>query len=341
LNAHYIEVAVKILHVLLTRMPIPPLKYGGTERVVWALYKGQKELGHDVKFMTKHQNQHPDSILYNPAQGIEDQVEGWADVIHFHFLFQGTLKTPFVCTTHNQQITPAIFPKNTIFLGKLHAERSGGEAYVYNGLYWEDYEQPNIKQPENYVHFLANAKYKDKNLKDSVDIARQANKKLHVIGSKRYCLKWRKDGKYQPYIYPGNDLKFYGMIGGDKKNQVIRNSQALIFPVLTNEAFGLAMIESLYLGCPVIGSRCGSLPELINQDVGVSTDSKSVMIDTLRNIGQFSRQRCHDYARDTFNHLVMSKNYLYFYEKVLNGHALHETAPEVTQNLPYDFVLKD
>lgn len=81
---------MKILHVLLTRMPIPPLKYGGTERVVWALYKGQKELGHDVKFMTKYQNQHPDSILYNPSQRVEDQVEGWADVIHFHFLFQGT-----------------------------------------------------------------------------------------------------------------------------------------------------------------------------------------------------------------------------------------------------------
>jgi len=332
---------VKILHVLLTRMAIPPLRYGGTERVVWALYQGQKELGHEVKFLTKHQNQHPDALLYNPSQPLEMQVEGWADVIHFHFLFRGELNTPFVCTTHNQQITPATFPKNTIFLGKLHAERSGGKAYVYNGLYWDDYGKPNINKPKNYIHFLANAKYKDKNLKESVDIARQANKNLRVIGSKRYCLKWRKDGKYQPYLYLGNDLKFYGMLGGNKKNQVIRNSQALIFPVLNYEAFGLAMIESLYLGCPVIGSQCGSLPELITQDVGISTDSKSEMIAALKDIGQFSRQRCHEYARETFNHLVMSRKYLHYYEQVVNGKNLHDNAPEVTQYLEYDFSLKD
>ena len=64
--------------------------------------------------------------------------------------------------------------------------------------------------------FLANAKYKDKNLKDSVTIARQAGRPLHVIGSKRYSLKY-KAGKYQPYYYQGADLTFYGMLGGDKK----------------------------------------------------------------------------------------------------------------------------
>ncbi len=332
---------MKILHVLLTRMPIPPLKYGGTERVLWALYQGQKALGHEVKFLTKSPNTHADAITFDTSKPLEAQVEGWADIIHFHFLYYGELSTPFVCTTHNQQVTPATFPINTIFLGKLHAQRSGGQAYVYNGLYWEDYGAPNLNKTRDYIHFLANAKYKDKNLKDSVDIARQAHKKLHVIGSNRYCLKWRRDGKYHPYFYWGNDLTFYGMLGGEQKNQVIRNSQALIFPVLNYEAFGLAMIESLYLGCPVIGSHCGSLPELIIPEVGISTQSKSKMIDALTHIGQYNRKHCHEYAQDNFNHLVMSKNYLFYYEKVLNGQPLHQTKPAVTQNLPYDFCLTD
>ncbi len=334
---------MKILHVLLTRMPVPPLKYGGTERVLWALYQGQKALGHEVKFLTKSPSDHKDALLFDSNRPLESQIEGWADIIHFHFLYRGKLKTPFVCTTHNQQVTPASFPKNTIFLGRLHAERSGGHAYVYNGLYWADYGEPNLDNNKlsDYIHFLANAKYKDKNLKDSVDIARQAHKKLHVIGSKRYCLKWRKDGKYRPYFYLGNDLTFYGMIGGEQKNRVIRNSQALIFPVLNYEAFGLAMIESLYLGCPVIGSHCGSLPELIIPEVGVSTQSKSHMVEVLKNIDQFSRKRCHEYAQEMFNHLIMSKNYLIHYEKVLNGQDLHETEPKVVQNLPYNFYLTD
>ena len=106
-------------------------------------------------------------------------------------------------------------------MGKLHAQRSGGQAYVHNGLYWADYGQPNLNTPKNYVHFLANAKYKDKNLKDSVTIARQAGRPLHVIGSKRYSLKY-KAGKYQPYYYQGADLTFYGMLGGDKKMRSLK-----------------------------------------------------------------------------------------------------------------------
>ena len=330
---------MKILHVLLTRMPIPPTKYGGTERVLWALYQGQTALGHEVKFLTKHDNKHPDALVFNPNISLEKQVEGWADIIHFHFLYRGEITTPFVCTTHNQQITPASFPKNTIFLGKLHAQRSGGQAYVHNGLYWADYGQPNLlNTPKNYVHFLANAKYKDKNLKDSVTIARQAGRPLHVIGSKRYSLKY-KAGKYQPYYYQGADLTFYGMLGGDKKNEVIKNSSALLFPVLNYEAFGLAMIESLYLGCPVIGSRCGSLPELIIPEVGISTQSKSEMVEAIKNIAIFNRKHCHEYAQDNFNHLVMSQNYLHYYDKVLNGESLHDQEPSVTQNLPTQFHL--
>lgn len=330
---------MKILHVLLTRMPVPPPKYGGTERVLWALYKGQKALGHEVKFLTKNNNNHPDALTFDSSKPLEQQVEGWADIIHFHFLFDGQLKTPFVCTTHNQQLTPRTFPQNTIFLGQRHAERSGAKAFVYNGLYWDDYGEPNLKTPSNYIHFLANAKYRDKNLKDSVTIARQANKNLHVLGSKRLSLKWKRDGKYQPYFYAGKDLKFYGMIGGEEKNTVIRNSQALIFPVLIHEAFGLAMIESLYLGCPVIGSHHGSVPELITPEVGLSTSSKSEMVEALKNIGQFSRKICHEYARDTFSHIAMSKKYLNYYEQVLNGHPLHDGAPHCPGNLDIELTL--
>src|SRR5690606_39994230 len=35
-----------------------------------------------------------------------------------------------------------------------------------------------------------------------------------------------------------------------------------------------------------------------------------------KNIDQFSRKACHEYARDQFNHLVMSKKYLEYYEQV-------------------------
>ena len=109
---------MKILHVLLTRMPVPPPKYGGTERVLWALYLGQKQLGHEVKFMTKSSNTHLDALTFDPSKKLEAQVEGWADIIHFHFLFEGDIQTPYVCTTHNPTFNTKNIPAKYYFLGK-------------------------------------------------------------------------------------------------------------------------------------------------------------------------------------------------------------------------------
>lgn len=43
-------------------------KYGGAERDLWALYLGQKQLGHEVIFMTKSSNTHPDALTFDPSK---------------------------------------------------------------------------------------------------------------------------------------------------------------------------------------------------------------------------------------------------------------------------------
>ncbi|MEF9931013.1 MAG: glycosyltransferase, partial [Bacteroidales bacterium] len=53
------------------------------------------------------------------------------------------------------------------------------------------------------------------------------------------------------------------MIGGEQKLNILKESKGLIFPVIWNEPFGLAITESLYCGAPVFGTPYGSLPELI------------------------------------------------------------------------------
>ncbi len=57
----------------------------------------------------------------------------------------------------------------------------------------------------------------------------------------------------------------------------MQRSKGLIFPVLWNEPFGLAAIESLYAGAPVFGPNYGSIPELINEKTGY-TSNKSMML---------------------------------------------------------------
>ena len=48
-------------------------------------------------------------------------------------------------------------------------------------------------------------------------------------------------------------------------SSLLNASRGLIFPVRWHEPFGLAVIESLYFGCPVFATPYGALPELVQE----------------------------------------------------------------------------
>ena len=59
----------------------------------------------------------------------------------------------------------------------------------------------------------------------------------------------------------------------------------MIFPVRWHEPFGLAIVESLYFGCPVFGTPYGSLPEIVAPDVGVLSARASDLAEAVRGAG--------------------------------------------------------
>lgn len=320
---------MKILHVLLTTLPVPPIEYGGTERVLWGLYKGQTELGHDVRLLVKNNiNNAPYIQEYDPNKSFDAQIGNWADIVHFHFPFEEDLSTPFVCTEHSNCEVEKDFPINTIYLSSKHAENYNAQCYVHNGLYWADYGEPNLNKPSDYAHFLAKASWGIKNLQGTVRIANEADMPLHILGGKRFNI------RRNPYAYFSSKLTFHGMVGGEKKNHLIRNSKGLIFPVLWHEPFGLAVTESLYLGCPVFATSFGSLPDIITRtDIGVLSNSHTELVEAIKNIDQFDRRACHEHAKNNFSHLSMAKGYLECYERVLAGENLNTKKPRSNRGI--------
>ena len=124
-------------------------------------------------------------------------------------------------------------------------------------------------------------------------------------------------------------VKFCGMVGGERKNNIIKHAQALVFPVRWHEPFGLAIIESLYLGVPVIATPYGSLPEIINDPrVGLLSDSYATLSAALNDLPHFDRTACHELARDTFSGLQMYLAYQQCYEQVLDGAPLNRGEPK-------------
>ncbi|MEI2710007.1 MAG: glycosyltransferase [Chitinophagaceae bacterium] len=114
----------------------------------------------------------------------------------------------------------------------------------------------------------------------------------------------------------------------------MNGSKALLFPVLWHEPFGIALIESLYYGCPVLGTPYGSLPELINNEVGFLSNSYNELANALKNCQQYNNKHCSNYVVDNFSAKSMTEKYIAYYEKVLNGEQLNSTLPQLKQSVP-------
>ena len=52
-----------------------------------------------------------------------------------------------------------------------------------------------------------------------------------------------------------------------RESAVSRRRPALLFPIDWPEPFGLAMIEAMACGTPVLAFRCGSVPEIVDDGV--------------------------------------------------------------------------
>ncbi|HNQ69336.1 MAG TPA: glycosyltransferase family 4 protein [Bacteroidales bacterium] len=308
---------------------IPALLYGGTERVIWYLGKEMAKLGHKVTYLVAAGSvcDFANVRALNNQLPLNEQIPENTDIVHFNFPVNEKISKPFVTTIHGNSSSGQEFDINTIFVSKNHAERHNSTSYVYNGLDWDDYGKLDLNKERIYFHFLANAAWKVKNLKGAMKICSLANEKLAVLGGNRLNFKMGFR------LTLNTDIKFYGMVGGEKKMELLSKSKGLIFPVLWDEPFGLALIESMYFGCPVFGTPYGALSEIVNNESGFLSDKADDIAEAIKNIDTFDRKIISDYAVENFNSKRMAIEYLKRYEIVLSGKTLNETKPIYNQEL--------
>lgn len=290
---------------------LPVFTYGGTERVIWALAKELKGLGHQVSFLLPSGSSCDFATVYTyQAQlPLQAQIPAHIDVVHFQKEPSEPIDTPYLVTIHGNGNEGKQFSNQYVFVSKNHAERHGSKQFVYNGLDWETYQVPDFNRKRTHFHFLGNAAWRVKNVRGAIKMIKQTREEsLAVMGGVRFNFKMGMRFTFS------NRVKFYGMVGGVQKFELLNQSKGLIFPVLWDEPFGLAITESLFYGCPVFGTPRGSLPELIQSDYGYLSEDPKELVRAIEAAEIFDPQKCHEYARDVFNARVMAEKYVGYYE---------------------------
>lgn len=324
------------MHILIVNSgQLPVTTYGGTERVIWYLGKELVALGHKVTYLVKKGSHCPfaDVLPLDAEKPIAAQIPDSVDVVHFNIVPPADVHKPYIFTMHSNYNAYDEFDLNTVFVSQNHASRFNSTSYVYNGLDWNDYGPVQLDNERSYFHFLGNAAWRVKNVRGAIQvISAVKGEKLKVLGGKRLNIKMGFRLTLNPNIH------FHGMVGGPEKLRLLQNSKGLIFPVRWPEPFGLAITESLYFGCPVLGTPYGSLPELVPSDVGFLSNKSAELSEAVKTIDRFSRRRCHEYAADVFNSRKMAEAYLEKYTAVLNGQTLNPIKPRLMEKQTVKFL---
>ena len=329
------------MHITLLKpgsVPIPPQLYGGTQRLIYWLGKALIELGHQVTLVAHPKSCIPGTELI-PSEETDleaalRRVPGSTDIIHM-FDYEPSVKKPILITINGNGHGPRRFHPNSVFVSKNHAANHGSKYFVHNGIDPSEYLCSETRS--DYAVFLAKAGWKVKNFRGAVRVARRAGIELRVLGSRNWPLNLQR---LLPSALCGG-VRYYGMLGGREKLEILSRARCLILPVRWHEPFGIALTEALASGAYVCGTPYGSQPEIVTNETGVLSASADELVEAVKNPQRFQPSICRNHVLNGgFTYLDMARKYLEYYGKILTrgtlldeGEAPAATIPEFDPKL--------
>lgn len=340
---------LRIAQIAPLAYPIPPKKYGGTERVIHALTEELVKRGHDVTLFATGDSKTSAKLLSVYPMGLKDanlEQKEWTllnlfnigqaykmqdefDIIHDHMSIlslpiANLATTPTVMTLHgpitpaNRQIFETFEKPYLVSISNSQTRNFPGVqtvANVYNGLPLEHYPFGAISK--GYLLFVGRF-FVNKGAHFAIEVARELNMPL-VIAAK---LEEKDERYFNDYIYPNLDAKieWIGEVSEKERNKLMSEAACLLHPATWEEPFGLNMIEAMACGCPVVAFNKGSIPEVIRDGrTGFVVNTVSEMINAVRNIDKIDRGYCRQYALKNFSVQKMVDGYESLYYSILNA----------------------
>jgi glycosyltransferase involved in cell wall biosynthesis len=333
-------------------VPVPPIKYGGIEQVVYHLIKGLKEEGHEpillgpgdstvdcevipivdtALYFPKSKKDRPahDRLARKARRMIASRLQELLpdiDIIHSH----GYDLTPFknfpnLTTLHNKielKDLNYLMARKELFFASISKNQQAVcpelkyVGVVYNGENPDEF--PVVAKPDDYLCFLGRFD-RDKNPHLAIQLALNLGMKIKLAGKIDHHSEGYFEEEVAPYL--GNPLvEYLGELGFDDKVKLISKAKCNLHPTNFREPFGLTVLEAAYCGTPTLAIARGSMPELIEEGrTGILVEDFVEGRHHIEKCFAMDRAYIASRARQLFNYHTMARQYIEAYGKVLEA----------------------
>ncbi len=328
---------------------VPPRAYGGTENVIDTLARGLQAAGHDVLLYATGDSTCPvptDWVLPTAAgtdqatSAIElrhvvnayEAVLDWgADVVHDHTLvgpvYAARFGLPVVTTNHGPFASDLgdlyrAIGRDTPVIAISHHQASTARGVQLAGVihHGVDVSQYPLGAGDGgYALFLGRMN-PDKGVHQAIRIARAARVPLKIAAKMAEPEEHRYyDEQVRPLL--GGDVEYVGEVGFEEKVELLGGASCLLNPIAWPEPFGMVMIEALACGTPVLATRCGSVPEIVDDGLtGFVRDVESDLANELLRVDDLDRDACRAVVKERFSRERMVEDHVALYREVAAAH---------------------
>jgi glycosyltransferase involved in cell wall biosynthesis len=341
------------------KIPVPPVDYGGAERIAALLCEGLAARGHEITLIAAAGSRAWGRLVTHPWAGhrpypyrawckLRFQAQSlWharqADVvINFGRLdyLEALLRTrqPLVCRFGNP-IEPSMVDfllerrRDALALVSISDHQ---RAHLAPAPLWRTiYNAVDVgrlafaPRPEaGYLAFLGRLTA-NKGVDLAIAMARRLGRPLRIAGN----ISDEPGGRefFETRVRPqlGEGVEWIGKVDDAAKAAFLQNAAALLVPIRWDEPFGLVVAEALACGTPVIALRRGAMPELIRDGVtGFLCRSPDEMVEAASRIDAIDRRTCRAECERRFSADRMVEDYVAAVQRLLAAPS-RSVSPEV------------